>query len=155
MNSYDIKKEEYRRLHALARILGMDDAAYRDMLMDRYGVRSSKELHSATRKALIRDLTSQVSIKSKRFNDLKDRQDKATPAQLRAVEAMWNQVTRMETAADKRKALDSFVHRLTGVRLLRWCSKKDIRSLIKAIQAMGALAPDQFNSQNKKEASNG
>lgn len=155
MNSYDIKKEEFRRLHALAHILGMDDEAYRDMLMDRYGVRSSKELHSATRKALIRDLTSQVSIKTKRFTDFKDRQDKASPAQLRAVEAMWNQVTRMEIAADKRKALDSFVHRLTGVRLLRWCSKKDIRVIIKAIQAMGALSPEQFNNNQKKVVTNG
>lgn len=155
MNSYDIKKGEYRRLHALANILGMDDEAYRDMLSDRYGVRSSKDLHSASRKALIRELTVQVKNESKRFSDLKERQDKATPAQLRAVEAMWNQVTRMETTKQKRLALDAFVNRITGIRFLMWCPKKDIRAIIKAIQAMGAITPEQFNSQNKKVVKNG
>ena len=37
----DKRAEQYRQIHGLVRLLGMNDEAYRDMLRDRYQVESS------------------------------------------------------------------------------------------------------------------
>lgn len=151
MTPADKRAEQYRKIHGLVRLLGMTDDAYRDMLRDRYGVQSSKELTPQSRAALIRLLASQVSDKARNFNDLKERQKhKASPAQLRAIEAMWAGVSRARTSDARKKALNAFCERLTGVSVLAWISKADAKTLIKALVAMGATPPEQFN-KNKPQ----
>lgn len=149
-----------RSLHAMAHLLGMDDSAYRDLLRDNYGVASSKELSNAQLQALGRSLQSQLhsNTNRKRFSDLKPRpNDKATPAQIRAIEAMWMTVSNRPTTEEKRQALNAMCHRITGIQSVRWISKRNAQDLIKAIQSMGAQTPEQYNrSQNQnKEASHG
>lgn len=147
MTPADKRAEQFRKIHGLVRLLGMNDDAYRDMLRDRYGVQSSKELTPQSRAALIRLLASQVSDKARNFNDLKERQKhKASPAQLRAIEAMWAGVSRARTSDARKKALNAFCERLTGVSVLAWISKADAKVLIRAIKAMGAATPEEFNS---------
>jgi len=155
MTPADKRTADYRRIHGLARLLGQSEEQYRDMLSDRYGVRSSKDLHPNQRRALIADLARQVAAGAKRFTDLADRsRDKATPAQLRAIEAMWAKVSRQTTSQARSLALDSFCSRLTGCRCIRWITKVDARTMIKAINAMGALSPEQYNQQ-PQEVNNG
>lgn len=147
----DKRAEDFKKIHGLARLLGMDDEAYRTMLMDRYGVKSSKDLSPQTRAALIRLLRSQVASKARGFADLSDRaKHKATPAQLRAIEAMWAKVSRAETSEARKKALNAFCERLTGVSCIQWIGKADAKTLIKALVAMGATPPEQFN-KNKPQ----
>lgn len=151
MTPADKRAEQYRKIHGLVRLLGMTDDAYRDMLRDRYGVQSSKELTPQSRAALIRLLAAQVSEKARNFNDLKDRQKhKASPAQLRAIEAMWAKVSRAETSEARKKALNAFCERLTGVSCIQWIGKADAKTLIKALVAMGATPPEQFNKNKPK-----
>jgi len=142
----DKRAEQYRQIHGLVRLLGMNDEAYRDMLRDRYQVESSKQLSTQQRSSLIKSLREQVHGKVQKFNELSGRaKHKASPAQLRAIEAMWAQVSRAETPEDRRKALNAFCKRLTGVEVVTWICKDDAKVLIKAIHAMGAQSPEEFN----------
>lgn len=142
----DKRAEQYRQIHGLVRLLGMNDEAYRDMLRDRYQVESSKQLSTQQRNSLIKSLREQVHGKVQKFNELSGRaKHKASPAQLRAIEAMWAQVSRAETSEDRRNALNAFCKRLTGVEVVTWICKDDAKTLIKAIQAMGAQSPEEFN----------
>lgn len=146
----DKRTEQYRQIHGLVRLLGMNDEAYRDMLFDRYKVRSSKDLSPGQRGALIKSLREQVHGNVAEFNDLVNRKKHmASPAQLRAIEAMWAQVSRAETPDARKKALNAFVKRLTGVDHVRWITMHDARTLIRAIKTMGAMTPEEFKQHVK------
>ena len=151
MTPADRRTQDYKTIHGLARLLGLNDEAYRDMLNDRYHVRSSKELNPQQRFQLIKELRVQVHGNVQKFNELGKRKFKASPKQLRAIEAMWAQVSRASTAQDRSKALNAFCKRLTGVDVITWICKDDAKILIKAIQAMGAKSPEQFKQQTKNK----
>jgi len=149
MTPADRRAQDFKVIHGLARLLGLNDEAYRDMLNDRYHVRSSKDLNPQQRFQLIKVLRENVHGNVQKFNDLGKRKFKASPKQLRAIEAMWAQVSRASTAQDRRKALNTFCKRLTGVEVITWICKDDAKILFKAIQAMGAKSPEQFKQQTK------
>ena len=145
MTPADRRTQDYKTIHGLARLLGLNDEAYRDMLNDRYHVRSSKDLNPQQRFQLIKELREKVHGNVQKFNDLVERKKHlATPRQLRAIEAMWAKVSRATTAADRKKALDAFVKRLTGIDHVRWITMHDAQTLIRAIKTMGAMTPDEF-----------
>ncbi len=150
MTPADRRAQDFKTIHGLARLLGLNDEAYRDMLNDRYQVRSSKELNPQQRFQLIKELRVQVHGNVQKFNELGKRKFKASPKQLRAIEAMWAQVSRATNSADRRKALNAFCKRLTGVEVITWICKDDAKILIKAIQAMGAKSPEQFKQTKTK-----
>lgn len=151
MTPADRRAQDFKTIHGLARLLGLNDEAYRDMLNDRYHVRSSKELNPQQRFQLIKELRVQVYGNVQKFNELGKRKFKASPKQLRAIEAMWAQVSRASTAQDRSKALNAFCKRLTGVEVITWICKDDAKIIIKAIQAMGAKSPEQFKQQTKNK----
>ena len=151
MTPADRRTQDYKTIHGLARLLGLNDEAYRDMLNDRYHVRSSKELNPQQRFQLIKELRVQVHGNVQKFNELGKRKFKASPKQLRAIEAMWAQVSRASTAQDRSKALNACCKRLTGVEVITWICKDDAKIIIKAIQAMGAKSPEQFKQQTKNK----
>ena len=151
MTPADRRAQDFKTIHGLARLLGLNDEAYRDMLNDRYHVRSSKDLNPQQRFQLIKELREKVHGNVQKFNELGKRKFKASPKQLRAIEAMWAQVSRAETSADRRKALNAFCKRLTGVEVITWICKDDAKILFKAIQAMGAKSPEQFKQQTKNK----
>lgn len=141
-------------------LLGMDETGYRDLLRDNYGVASSKELTPAQLQELGRILQGKLNGKRtsrKRYADMGGRtQGMASPAQLRAIEAMWMGVSTQPTTDDKRAALDSMCQRITGIRTVRWLTKAAAKNLIKAIQSMGAQSPEQYNrTHNQQEATHG
>jgi hypothetical protein len=71
-----------------------------------------------------------------RFSDLGYRDGMATPAQLRMIEAIWIDVSRMPNYAAKQKALKGFLRRITGVEELRFVEGWMVRKIITAIQHM-------------------
>lgn len=146
-----------RSVRAMTVLLGMDESAYRAMLKDNYNVDSAKKLTDRQLQELGRMLQTQLNGKrpARRFEDLGGRQsDMATPAQIRAVEAMWMGVSTQPTTAEKRQALDAMCQRITGIRTVRWLTKAAAKNLIKAIQSMGAQSPEQYN-RNQQEATHG
>jgi len=141
------------RIHALAAMLRLDDCEYRNMLFDLYGKRSSKELTPLQQTELIGILQKHLGAKNGgKWGDLKRANPiMATPKQLRAVEAMWAKVSRMETAMGREQALLKFCKRIAGCERLEWLRKADIRKLVKAMEAMGADAPERFNAKNANQ----
>lgn len=144
MTPADRRAADYKAIHGLARLLGLNDDAYRDLLDDRYHVRSAKELNPQQRFHLIQELRAKVHDNVQKFSELGKRKLRATPKQLRAIEAMWAKVSRADNSKERAKALDNFCHRLTGVMSIRWITPTDAKTLINAIQAMGAQTPEQY-----------
>lgn len=148
-----------RSVRAMTVLLGMDESAYRTMLIDNYSVDSAKKLAERQLQELGRMLQTQLNGKRtvrQRFEDLGGRRNEmATPAQIRAVEAMWMGVSTKPTTAEKRQALDAMCQRITGIRSVRWLTKRKAKDLIKAMQSMGAQSPEQYNRNNQQEATHG
>ena len=71
-----------------------------------------------------------------RFEDLGHRDGMATPGQLRKIEAMWMDVSKMPTYAARERALNGFLKRITGVENLRFLEDWMVRKVIIAIEHM-------------------
>jgi Protein of unknown function (DUF1018) len=71
-----------------------------------------------------------------RFSDLGYRDGMATPKQLRMIEAMWMDVSKMPTYAAREKALSGFLKRITGVENLRFVEDWMVQKIVKAIDHM-------------------
>ena len=134
---------QIKKLHALKRALGFDDPTYRTVL-DRFGVASSKELSANSMAGLLAHLECQAvsaGVWQARGGAPapRNRPGAASDAQLRMVAALWKQVSRQETEADRKAALEKFVTRITGKPKLAWCGQRDIEKLVAAMEKMGAV----------------
>jgi len=134
----NITKQQIKTIHVLIHRIGMSDEDYRAMLMDNFGVSSCKQLRSNQAKQLIQTLYKLSGQKpKKRFDELNHRPSYfASPAQLRKIEAMWANVSYKKTARERRRALNAFIKRITGVSDLLWLQANDVHKVIKAIQTM-------------------
>jgi hypothetical protein len=75
-------------------------------------------------------------ISKDRFEDLGHRDGMATPAQLRMIEGMWMDVSKMPTYTARQKALQGFLKRIAGVEDLRFLETWHVRKVINAIEGM-------------------
>jgi len=71
-----------------------------------------------------------------RYEELGRREGMATPAQLRMIEAMWMDVSRMPNHTAKERALQGFLKRITGVDDLRFLESWMVQKVVRAITAM-------------------
>lgn len=131
-----------KKLHALRRALGLDDATYRAVL-ERYNVASSTEL-SAKAMASCLDYLEAQAVEAGVWQARggapapRNRPGAASDAQLRLVAALWAQVSRQQTEADRKTALEVFTKRITGKPKLAWCGQRDVEKLVAALEGMGA-----------------
>lgn len=143
--AYAITASQIKKIHTVKGALCLDDDTYRAILTERFGVASSKELTRLQASDLIDELERQAIACSKwvkrtpspkKFVELEGRYGMASPAQLRKIEAMWNDVSRMEEPDAKRKALRHFVERITRVSDLRFLNMDGACRVICALEAM-------------------
>ena len=131
----------------IRKLLGLDEDVYREMLFNRYGVNSSKELSSSEITEFtnsLRDDAKQAglfkpkaSFNKYKYNNLSNRDKKmASPAQLRKIEAMWLERSRAKTRAEKGKALLKFIFKITGKENISFLTAIDVRKIIKALENM-------------------
>jgi hypothetical protein len=71
-----------------------------------------------------------------RYDELGYRDGFATPAQLRMIEAMWMDVSRMPNRTAKERALQGFLKRIAGVEDMRFIEGWMVQKVVKAIGAM-------------------
>ena len=71
-----------------------------------------------------------------RYDDLGIRPGYATPAQLRMIESMWMDVSRMRTFHDRVTALNSFLKRVIGVEKMDWVEAWQVQKVVNAINHM-------------------
>lgn len=111
-----ITPDQIKRIHALKSRLAIPDAAYRSMLRD-YRVYSSKQLTVTDAAQFIWFLQQNAERLGKwdrpgrKYDHLAGRKGMATPKQLRMIEAMWADVTRATTQAERDASLKSFLAR--------------------------------------------
>ena len=130
--------------------LGIDDGTYREMLFYQFKVESSKQLTEKQAKQFISELkvkaiaagvykgggaASKLRNKGK-YQNLANRENFATDAQLRLISYLWSTVSRMETEKERDEALNSFLHRIIGVEAIRFVLKKDVNKVVAAIRNM-------------------
>lgn len=133
-------------IHTLKAKLGMDDAAYRGLLHQMFGVASSTALSWREADDLITELRRkggevppEVPVQERaprRWADLDNRPGMATGAQCRMIEAMWAEVSRMPTADERERALWSFLRRICGVDHFRFLKRWQVQKVVAAIEAM-------------------
>ena len=80
-------------IHVAIRQLGLDDAAYRDLLWNLTGVRSSRELTPAGFELLMHRFAELGFKSTSRLKPLPARSGMATPAQVQKMRALWAEFT--------------------------------------------------------------
>lgn len=136
---------QIRKIKTLQRHLNIPDTEYRMALSD-YGVESStdRKFNAAMAGDLIKKLE-QIAIKrgdwtpAKKQKPARRAPGHASESQSNMIEGMWAQVSRQETAAQRKIALDKFVRKITGISFLDACGPVHIRKLKRALESMGAV----------------
>jgi hypothetical protein len=111
MSALLITAVQIKLLHTLLHALAIDDDVYRGILAIRYQVESSKQLSRAQAEELIGYLKEKAVTagvwqerpgRKKKFHEWENRRSgMASPAQLRKIEAMWADVSRIEVISRK------------------------------------------------------
>jgi hypothetical protein len=135
-----------KRIKTLQRAAGVDEESYRAML-DGYGVESCKNLtltQAAEVISFLQKLAGQDNRKSenqgsgfkKRYDDLGSRVGKATPKQLRMLEAMWMGVTRQRNRNDAISAYHAWLRNRFSVSLPEWIEDDQVGKIKLALEEM-------------------
>jgi phage gp16-like protein len=157
-----INGRQIKTIHAITNKLGMHDDEYRTLLYGMFEVLSSKDLSWAEAEDLISDLNRKSGSRNedrgtrtdkssdtkhrssnlnRRYADLDGRPGMATAAQCRMIAGMWADVSRMEDAESREKALRGFLYRIVGVDHFRFLKRWQVEKVVRAMEAMGAVAP--------------
>jgi len=151
-----ITTAQIKRIHTILHVMGISDENYRAALESRFNVTTCKDLTVQEAKGFIDELEKlaqktdreryQAKMNKaaeefagkqpKRFDDLDNRPGMASAAQLRKIEAMWQEVSIIPEAAPRAKALRRFIQRITGVADIRFLDSEMSGKVINAINAM-------------------
>lgn len=142
-----VTKAQIKKIHTLKKILGFDDEIYREML-SKFDVLSSKDLSLKDACSFIDILEVQaIGINEwqkpkEKYDELSDRAEMATPAQLRKIEAMWIDFLKMSQDKEvvkgsiARKSLRKLLRRLYHISDLRFLQRDKVSKVLKTIQSM-------------------
>jgi hypothetical protein len=151
-----ITAAQVKRIHTILHILGVSDDNYRAALDSRFHVTSCKDLTLHQAHSFIDELEklalqvqgdrhraqreeSELQAeegKAKRFENLDNRPGMASSAQLRKVEAMWQDISIIPEPDARGRALRHFIKRIAGVADLRFLDSQAVGKVINALNAM-------------------
>lgn len=140
---------QIKAIHAIKGALGMDDECYRAMLQDVAGATSSKNLSWQQAESVIDDLKRKAGQESwkkgrtDKYRNLDGRAGMATSAQLRKIEATWDEVSRATDPEQRAKALRAFIFRVAKVSDIRFLDRPGAGKIINALEAMSRKAKAQ------------
>lgn len=165
-----ITAAQIKRIHTIVHILKISDDTYRDCLDSRFGVTSCKDLTVHQAHSFIYELEKLAlevqgncdkaerekarqkaeDAKPKRFDNLDNRPGMANGAQLRKVEAMWQDISIMPEPDARGRALRHFIKRIAGVADLRFLDSQAVGKVINALNAMQRRAVKPAKAKNNK-----
>jgi len=151
-----ITAAQIKRIHTIIHAMGFTEENYREALDNRFNVTSCKDLTVVQAISFIDELekfaqktqSDRFDAKMaaaarefedkqpKRFDNLDNRAGFASAAQLRKIEATWQDISIIPEAEPRARALRRFVQRITGVSALRFL---DTESASKVINGMNAM----------------
>ena len=132
---------QIKKIHTLKKVLGIDDDLYREMLMS-FGVCSSKDLTFTEAKVLLDILETRAVERNiwkklpKKYDDLSQRDDMATPPQLRMIKALWTEICYCKEADFVNKSLRKFLKSKFKVDDIRFLTKNKAIKVIQGIKAI-------------------
>ncbi|MDI1471907.1 hypothetical protein THER_1667 [Thermodesulfovibrio sp. N1] len=139
-----ITKGQIRIIHTLKNRLGWDESQYRGFLMwntDRF-VTSSLELSYEEAERIIIKMRHKAVMagvwqdRQRKYDELDGRENMATAAQLRKIEAIWAEVSRAKTEAERKKALRNLLWKKFRITDIRFLEDWQVRKVIKMLEAM-------------------
>ncbi len=125
-------RAQFGKIHALRRVLGLDNEVYRAIL-GRYGAESSKELEGKRLQGFLDELEDravQAGVWTRRTNETPP--GRATTAQLRAIRALWKRCARDNTP----KALAAWLKKYWKCDRLEWLATETASQVIVALNKM-------------------
>ena len=129
---------QYAKINSACKELGIDKY---EILMDRYGLETSKKLTPGQVKDLLSyfmNLGWKVKRKKKEKNKKKKNSPSYSDAQMRMVVGLWITLADAGVIHDRSDpALQKYVKRMTKVDNLRWCSSFELGRLIESLKAIG------------------
>jgi hypothetical protein len=159
-----ITQAQIKRIHTIIHIVGISDDNYRAALDSRFQVTTCKDLTMDQASSFLgeleklalevqgqRDQAEWKRVKEKaeaeapkRFDDLDNRPGMASGAQLRKIEAMWENISIIPDQGARGRALRRFVQRITGIASLRFL---DVEMAGKVINALNAMQKQAANGK--------
>ena len=126
-------KYEIKKIHMLKNALNLDEDLYREIL-NNYGTNSCKDIPPHLTDEFINYLE-QMAIESgrwkpKKFDELANRPDMASPKQLRLIEYLWKILCERKENSSLRK----FLYAKFKISDLRFISKKMANKVINALK---------------------
>ena len=146
-----IDSHQVIKIHVLKNVLAWDDREYRATLMFNFGVITSKELTYNQAEDFITSLE-ELAIKrglwekfngNDKYRELMNRPGMATPAQLRKIEALWNDASRISDRTKQAKALRTFLSNHFKLADLRFIRQEKVRKIICALEHMKKGQPPE------------
>lgn len=116
---------QIKKIHTLLHRFKISDQTYRELLKAQFSVDSCKKLNLKEAAFLIELLEAWQTG-----------QNRATPKQLRKIDALWNEVSRAPEGVERQKALRAFVKRQTGCDDVVMVPRDQINALICSMVAM-------------------
>lgn len=140
-------KGQIKKIHTLKTILGLDEELYRELLIS-FDSLSSKDL-TFQEACIFIDYLEEKAIglgvwkkPSKKYADLSNRAEMATPAQLRKIEVIWKEFLKIAKNLKEvqneqsKKSLRRLLQRQYHVSDLRFLPKSKVSKVIKTIETM-------------------
>lgn len=147
---YPIIETQKTRIKMLQKCLGIDNETYREMLFAGYGVNSCTALTRRQAKELIDAWEKQgkelgvwtktkKSFNKNRYHDRPEIEGMASNAQLRKLEAMWKDVSRIKDDEQARRAaFNTFLSNHFGVDDIIWVESNMAGKIITTLEKMKA-----------------
>lgn len=128
-NAFDSRKRDLAAIHVAKKMLGLDDTAYREIVLLVTGASSAAELNEADRHRLIEHFRGMGFSRPDR-----KRNNSANP-QHSKIRYLWRDLHRAGAIRDNSDAaLDSYVRRMTGADSLRFLTPDQSWRLIEAMK---------------------
>lgn len=167
-----ITAAQIKRIHTIVHLAGVSDDSYRAVLQHRFNVTSCKDLTLVQAVSLIDELeqfarkTSKERFdekmeaearefenkQPKRFDNLDNRPGMASGAQLRKIEATWQDISIIPEAEPRARALRRFIQRITGVADMRFLDVENASKVINGMNAMLKRATEQATAKTPDKA---
>ncbi|MEI7475309.1 MAG: phage protein GemA/Gp16 family protein [bacterium] len=128
---------EIQKIHMLKNALNLDDDLYREIL-NNYGAESCKEIPPHLTDEFIKYLEQMAiesgkwNLKPKKFDELANRPDMASPKQLRLIDYLWKIIC--ERREKDNNSLRKFLYVKFKVSDLRFISRKTANKVINALK---------------------
>ena len=137
-----ITPEQVKLIHVYKSKLKMPDEDYRERVRFLHGSSTTcKDLTCNQAAELLREMEfiaymqGDEFVPGRKYEELGQREDMATPKQLRMIEALWKDVSHYKHSAERARALRAFLKRF-GVSDMRFISQPSVRAIVAAMKSM-------------------